>query len=64
MGETKIEYTPCIMYFPVIIMILIDGHDAECYMRWFVTWGVLCHSTITKILKCHGLLAGVRQDGY
>ena len=29
----------------------VFGHDVERYVRWFVTWGVLCHLTVTKILK-------------
>ena len=48
----------CLSYPFVIIIILMDflttqvfGHDVERYVCWFVTWGVLCHSTVTKILK-------------
>jgi len=32
-------------------------HDVGHYMPWFVTWGVLCHSTVTKIMKCRGDMA-------
>ena len=42
-------------------MIWIVGHDVGCYVCWFATWGVLCHSTVTKILKCHVRIGGARQ---
>jgi hypothetical protein len=29
-------------------------HDIGRYMCCFVMWGVLCHLTVIKILKCHG----------
>ena len=34
-----------------LIEIQVFWHDVKCYVSWFVTWGVLCHLTVTKILK-------------
>ena len=39
------------MYFPISIIIWIVRHDVGCHVHWFALWGVLCHSTVTKILK-------------
>jgi hypothetical protein len=56
--NSKIEYTPFTIYFcnyndldRIPLTTQVYGHDVEHYALWFVTWGVLCHSTVTKILK-------------
>jgi hypothetical protein len=59
-------YTLCIIYLYNCndldrVPLKVLGHDVERYVRWFVTWGVLCHLTITKILK--GRCGGHTPEG-
>ena len=36
---------------PLYINVPVNPLTKSRYMHWFVTRGVLCHSTVTKILK-------------
>jgi len=56
--NSKIAHTPFIIYScnyndldRIPLTTPVFGHDVERYVHWFVTWGVLSHSTVTKILN-------------
>ena len=49
--EIEIVQILLIMYFSISIIIWIVSHDVGYHVCWFATWGVLCHSSVTKILK-------------